>query len=901
MVIATEPVCGSGQQQSITAKRDRIPTTNMPKQRMITALALTLLAATLSDAAPTSKAGKRANRGTTQTNTELMTTTAAQMETETFTYPTSDLDILTTDSTMYSSFTDAPADPTITTEEPLPDSVLRQLEREKAHEKHLNQTEHIIDEGPPAVYLVKQVETEHKPKPLPKQLSHMGMSWSEPEFTTMPQHAAIKAAATTTDPTTKAGRRAPKTNKRQKTTTPQPIDPRKVAIDKVAREMFLKKPNQFESNENDYDLDMSEDRFILQTEFVEHTTQAPLLDMNDIYPTTHMSALYEEDNEENSEQLAQATTMVHGFTQADGSILGDASYRTETTTIALTTTESWMSSARASASTTAFTAEPGEDDTSTAEVREQGEEVYAMTEPVLNTETPEQIVKINTTVPVLAEEVVTTPVSSENPIIAESTQPSTTTGFTMRTTTTTVPMLTESLDDEVTTTSNPPITTTLPILATELPHQKSLAHLLNEHEMQASAQLKKYAPIPNEETTLPPTTNMELGPETTTEPELFITSTMPEEIYTPTTKLNISRTNSKLLQHATAHLADEMSPSESRESDQRMVPLTTEASFIITTDSQETSTEITTSRAEAKATESSSQNAEPVQLLVVSVSNEESIGDGNSHVKLLEANLIEEPKFDDSNELATTTNLPERATTILAHTTTSLPEKITTMLSVVQTTLPPQPEVTTLPVDRSKGAEDVANDDGDNVTLSKVTINQLQAEASTTTTTEATTTTTEATTTTTEATTTTTEATTTTTEPTTTTTEATTTSTTEKATTTSETTSTTAPTTTTTTAVPFTTPTPTTTTTVPTPLALLTTTSGSPNLLETTTTTTPAPPTTTTVKSSSSEEQTTLSSAVVGPEARALHKPAPHIERIFNEDGVEVLHGYSSVVRSNRT
>ncbi|XP_043661921.1 integumentary mucin C.1 [Drosophila teissieri] len=110
----------------------------------------------------------------------------------------------------------------------------------------------------------------------------------------------------------------------------------------------------------------------------------------------------------------------------------------------------------------------------------------------------------------------------------------------------------------------------------------------------------------------------------------------------------------------------------------------------------------------------------------------------------------------------------------------------------------------------------------------------------------------------------------------------TTTSTTEAPTTTTE-----APTTTSTTS---TTEAPTTTTDAPTTASA----TSSAETTTSTTSTTSAPTTTTSTTSAPTTTTTTTTE-------RPIQTRAPRVERIFNSDGVEVLYGYSSVVRTNRS
>ncbi|XP_037709044.1 integumentary mucin C.1 [Drosophila subpulchrella] len=65
---------------------------------------------------------------------------------------------------------------------------------------------------------------------------------------------------------------------------------------------------------------------------------------------------------------------------------------------------------------------------------------------------------------------------------------------------------------------------------------------------------------------------------------------------------------------------------------------------------------------------------------------------------------------------------------------------------------------------------------------------------------------------------------------------------------------------------------------------------------ETTTSTTSAPTTTSTTSTTSAPTTTTTTTT-----ERPIQTRAPRVERIFNSDGVEVLYGYSSVVRTNRS
>ncbi|EDW87968.1 uncharacterized protein Dyak_GE18479 [Drosophila yakuba] len=64
-----------------------------------------------------------------------------------------------------------------------------------------------------------------------------------------------------------------------------------------------------------------------------------------------------------------------------------------------------------------------------------------------------------------------------------------------------------------------------------------------------------------------------------------------------------------------------------------------------------------------------------------------------------------------------------------------------------------------------------------------------------------------------------------------------------------------------------------------------------------TTSTTDAPTTTSTTSTTSAPATTTTTTSTERP----IQTRAPRVERIFNSDGVEVLYGYSSVVRTNRS
>ncbi|EDX04581.1 GD23723 [Drosophila simulans] len=104
-------------------------------------------------------------------------------------------------------------------------------------------------------------------------------------------------------------------------------------------------------------------------------------------------------------------------------------------------------------------------------------------------------------------------------------------------------------------------------------------------------------------------------------------------------------------------------------------------------------------------------------------------------------------------------------------------------------------------------------------------------------------------------------------------------------------------TTTSTTEAPTTTSTtdaPTTTSTTSTTEAPTTTSTTSTTEAPTTTSTTEAPTTTSTTSTTSAPTTTTTTE-------RPIQTRAPRVERIFNSDGVEVLYGYSSVVRTNRS
>ncbi|EDW52478.1 integumentary mucin C.1 [Drosophila sechellia] len=105
-----------------------------------------------------------------------------------------------------------------------------------------------------------------------------------------------------------------------------------------------------------------------------------------------------------------------------------------------------------------------------------------------------------------------------------------------------------------------------------------------------------------------------------------------------------------------------------------------------------------------------------------------------------------------------------------------------------------------------------------------------------------------------------------------------------------DTTSTTeAPTTTSTTS---TTEAPTTTSTTEAPTTMSTTSTTEATTTTSTTSTTEAPTTTSTTSTTSAPTTTTTTE-------RPIQTRAPRVERIFNSDGVEVLYGYSSVVRTN--
>ncbi|XP_016964671.1 uncharacterized protein LOC108034313 [Drosophila biarmipes] len=67
-----------------------------------------------------------------------------------------------------------------------------------------------------------------------------------------------------------------------------------------------------------------------------------------------------------------------------------------------------------------------------------------------------------------------------------------------------------------------------------------------------------------------------------------------------------------------------------------------------------------------------------------------------------------------------------------------------------------------------------------------------------------------------------------------------------------------------------------------------------------TTTSSTSAPTTTSTTSTTSAPTTTTSTTTTTTE-RPVQTRAPRVERIFNSDGVEVLYGYSSVVRTNRS
>ncbi|XP_033249384.1 mucin-5AC isoform X2 [Drosophila miranda] len=63
-----------------------------------------------------------------------------------------------------------------------------------------------------------------------------------------------------------------------------------------------------------------------------------------------------------------------------------------------------------------------------------------------------------------------------------------------------------------------------------------------------------------------------------------------------------------------------------------------------------------------------------------------------------------------------------------------------------------------------------------------------------------------------------------------------------------------------------------------------------------------SPDTTTTIRTTIPTTNSPSTNAVAStPEPRAIQTRAPRVERIFNSDGVEVLYGYSSVVRTNRS
>ncbi|KAH8368280.1 hypothetical protein KR084_009249 [Drosophila pseudotakahashii] len=67
-----------------------------------------------------------------------------------------------------------------------------------------------------------------------------------------------------------------------------------------------------------------------------------------------------------------------------------------------------------------------------------------------------------------------------------------------------------------------------------------------------------------------------------------------------------------------------------------------------------------------------------------------------------------------------------------------------------------------------------------------------------------------------------------------------------------------------------------------------------------TTTSSTSAPTTTSTTSTTSAPTTTTTTTTTTTE-RPIQTRAPRVERIFNSDGVEVLYGYSSVVRTNRS
>ncbi|XP_017015868.2 mucin-7 [Drosophila takahashii] len=66
-------------------------------------------------------------------------------------------------------------------------------------------------------------------------------------------------------------------------------------------------------------------------------------------------------------------------------------------------------------------------------------------------------------------------------------------------------------------------------------------------------------------------------------------------------------------------------------------------------------------------------------------------------------------------------------------------------------------------------------------------------------------------------------------------------------------------------------------------------------------TTTSAPTTTSTTSTTSAPATTTSTTTTTTTTERPIQTRAPRVERIFNSDGVEVLYGYSSVVRTNRS